>query len=197
MSTTQHPMDWLAEQPMTDEMRACFGRWGDAAVQSDPHIWAEDARPMIREAGAAYRRGGRRAARAVVDGHRRRGLHRPQTARTPRAASSRQRGSRRTTGSRSPPSGDDNPGGDDDPDDVVAASRTCGACGESCGPSERTCAACRQRRSRARRRAEQPSRPAWPERQIVAAAMAAEPLPMLAALMADPPHGALTGAAPA
>lgn len=114
-----------------------------------------------------------------------------QSGRAPRAAGTRRRGSRRVTGSRSPPSSDDDPGGGE-PHDI---GRVCGTCGGPCGPSERTCAACRQRRSRARRRARDPSRPIWPESTIIATAMTTEPLPVLAALMQEPPSGRMAVAA--
>jgi hypothetical protein len=186
----QHPMDRLQAQPLSAEMRARLGRMLDMVIQSDPDLWEEDARPMIREARAAYRRGGRRAARAVIDLHRRRGLHGPLTAaRAPRAAGTRRHGSRRSSSTRGSPDDDDG-GGDPDPPHV---GRSCSTCGGSCRPIERTCARCRQRRSRARRRAERPSS-VWPEALIVAAAVSIEPTATIAALMADPPHGVLTEA---
>ncbi len=107
--------------------------------------------------------------------------------RAPRTSGTHRRGSRRSTGSRSPPGGDDDPGGDGGDDDPDELGRTCGTCGEPCRPTERTCARCRSRRSRARRRAARPSRPVWPSSGV-------EPMPVLALLMADPPHGALTEA---
>lgn len=72
--------------------------------------------------------------------------------------------------------------------------RRCKSCRRPCKSTERTCSRCRQRRRRARLAAERPTRPVWSEGQTVAAALALEPLATLEALMADPPHGPLTGA---
>jgi hypothetical protein len=100
-----------------------------------------------------------------------------------RASSPRRRGSRRSSSS-SRTSGTDP--GDDDPEPA----RVCGGCDKPLigyAPQARfhgdTC------RMRARRRALRPARPTWPEAEIVAAAMAIEPLPVLAALMQEPPGG--------
>lgn len=63
--------------------------------------------------------------------------------------------------------------------------RACKSCGRPCKPIERTCTRCRKRRSRARHRETQPSRPIWPSAGI-------EPTPVLAALMAEALYGEIT-----
>lgn len=115
--------------------------------------------------------------------------HRPRPTRAPRPAPSRRQGSRRTSSS-SRTSGTD-PG---DPDPEPSSPRICGGCGEELvgkAPQARFHSdVCRKRAERARQRDERPSRPIWPVAGI-------EPVSVLAVLMADPPHGAVTEAVPA
>jgi hypothetical protein len=111
-----------------------------------------------------------------------------QHGRAPRASSTRRSGSRRTSSS-SRTSGADP--GDNDPDPEPAP-RLCAGCGEplvGLAPQARTHGdTCRKRAARARSRAERPARPIWPAPRV-------EPLPVLAILMAEPPHGVVTEAA--
>lgn len=170
------------------------GEWIPRRIVIDPETgvryWdlsdcpAEQMPPGIR-ADHPCRRGQSRAEFvAVRTRHRRDGRPSARTSgqhrRAPRATGTRRRGSRRAASARGSPDDDDG-GGDDDPDHV---GRRCGECAEPrCRPGEATCARCRQRRSRARRRADRPTRPGWSELTIEAAAG----LDGIAYVMSQPP----------
>lgn len=115
-----------------------------------------EAIPLAREAGAAYRRGGKRALRVVLRAQCRRIEPR---ARTPRAAAPRRRDSRRTSSS-SRTSGTDP--GDPDPGDPAPKRRLCSECGDDISDRRAHASTCGTSRCRMRRkRREDRERAAW------------------------------------